>query len=443
LFWKLFFSLWMSIMGFMVLMAVVNNLWVQSRVPEDAAARSHRDIQVLEERIGSALRGQGPQAARRVIRSLPRQVSRRVFLFDPEGQEISGRNEAHQRLQNREVQAVTREIRDARGRPYELMILRSAPRAVFEPGGRGVLLRLLLAAVISALVSFVIARYLAAPLARLGSASRRLAGGDLSTRIGPPLTARKDEFGALAADFDEMASRLQDLQSANRRLLRDVSHELRSPLARLRVALEIARNREAQSVRGELDRIELESERLETLVDEVLVLLRESSGTHPLRRERFDLGELLTDLREAVDYETQAGVSGVGLELRGPMPVLADRELLWRAFENLVRNALLHSAEHSGVEIEAGPVTSDGHLEVLIRDRGPGIPAHHLAHIFEPFYRVEEARDRHSGGHGLGLAIAFAAVRRHGGTITASNRESGGLEMRVELPPQMDEISPL
>jgi two-component system sensor histidine kinase CpxA len=434
LFWKLFFALWLSIMGFAVIMATVNNQLAQRNVPEEPAARFNRDIDLLVEKLSRGLQ-QGPQVARRILRSLPRQVRNRTYLFDENGQELMGRERARERLKPRQGQHMSRELFDAKNNVYRLVVLRRPPPgALLEPGGRGIAWRLLIAAIVSALVSFIIARYLAAPMVQLGIASRRLASGDLSTRIGPPLSNRKDEFGNLAGDFDEMASRLQDLQNANRRLLRDVSHELRSPLARLRVALEIARNRDSAAVAGELDRIELEGDRRETLVDEVLNLLRESSEATPLKLEDFDLVELLTDLQGAVNYEVSENALGVSLDASGPQLIRADRELLWRAFENLLRNALIHSQDSAGVEIESVLEQKDHQLNIFIRDTGPGIPPQHLDKIFQPFYRVQEARDRKSGGHGLGLAIAHAAIRRHGGTIEARNRDEGGLEMHISLP---------
>jgi two-component system sensor histidine kinase CpxA len=200
--------------------------------------------------------------------------------------------------------------------------------------------------------------------------------------------------------MDEMAGRLQVAQQATQRLLRDVSHELRSPLARSRVALEIARNKDQGLVVDELNRIELESERLEKLVDEVLSLLRESSGPQELKLLHFDLAELLQDLVETVNYEIADGRQQIGLQLQPPLLLDADRELLWRVFENLLRNALVHAGDGGDIEV----------------------------------YRVDEARNRKSGGHGLGLAIAASAVRRHGGRISASNRQGGGLEVLVVLP---------
>lgn len=294
-------------------------------------------------------------------------------------------------------------------------------------------MRLAVAAVISALVSFLLARYLAAPLGLLSHASRSLAKGDLTTRVGAPLDQRKDEFGGLARDMDEMARRLQVSQQANQRLLRDVSHELRSPLARLRVALEIARNKDQSQVVAELDRIELESERLENLVDEVLGLLRESTGPAELNVTHFDLTELLKDLVETVNYEIGEQGETIGLQAPAPVSLHADRELMWRVFENLLRNAMVHSQDAGGIEVCLEQATSD-EIQVSVRDSGPGIAEAHIDRVFEPFYRVDEARSRGPGGHGLGLAIAASAVRRHGGRITASNREQGGLEVRVVLP---------
>ena len=434
LFWKLFFALWLSIMGFAVIMAMVNSKLSEFDVPQEPVARYNRDIDVLEQRLSRVLQNQGPEGTKRVLQELPRQLRNHVYLIDESGAEVLGRDRIRQALKSRDPQRQVRTLEDRQGKHYQLIVLRRPPPgALLEPGKRGVILRLMIAALVSALVSFFIAKYLAAPLVYLGKASRQLASGDLSTRIGPPLSDRKDEFGRLASDFDEMASRLQELQQANRRLLRDVSHELRSPLARLRVALEIARNREHAAVVGELDRIELESERLEALVDEVLVLLRESTETHPLKRETFDLCELLTDLRDMAGYEIPDGGGEIRLDANAPLIVDADRELIWRGLENLVRNAVLHSGG-GNVDITAAPAADGDVVEIHVCDSGPGVPSQQLGKLFEPFYRVEEARDRNSGGHGLGLAIALAAIRRHGGNIEARNRETGGLEMIVTLP---------
>jgi two-component system sensor histidine kinase CpxA len=435
LFWKLFLALWLSIMGFAVVMAWVNATLAGPAQPEVQAAAFERRVSQLEKELSAALQKEDRTLARTILRRLPRQLHNHVFLFDENGKELLGRDAARERLRARDGKYARKRLTGRNGEVYVMLVLKRLPtRAILEPGHRGVFLRLLFAALLSAVVSFFLARYLAKPLEHLGSASRRLAAGDLSVRIGAPLEGRRDEFGSLAADFDEMAARLQDLQTANRRLLRDVSHELRSPLARLRVALEIARNRDQDAVSGELDRIELESERLEILVDEVLDLLRESSESSPLHTELFDLCELLSDIQGVVNYEAPDGTPGVILEAQGPIRIEADRELLWRAVENLIRNALIHTDASAGVLLAAAQDAGTGNVDIVVGDRGPGLPAQHLKKIFEPFYRAQEARDRNSGGHGLGLAIAAAAVRRHHGTIAAVNREGGGLEIRIGLP---------
>ena len=184
---------------------------------------------------------------------------------------------------------------------------------------------------------------------------------------------------------------------------------------------------------AELNRIELESERLETLVDEVLGLLRESTGSQSLQLTQFDLCELLQDLVSTVNYQAGDTEQEVELELAPPLMLNADRELLWRVFENLLRNALVHAGGDGGIKITASQ-TTEGEIKVAVQDSGPGIAEHHIERVFEPFYRVDEARNRKTGGHGLGLAIAASAVRRHGGRISASNREGGGLQILVVLP---------
>jgi two-component system sensor histidine kinase CpxA len=156
-----------------------------------------------------------------------------------------------------------------------------------------------------------------------------------------------------------------------------------------------------------------------------------------LKLSGFDLAELLRDLVETVNYEIAEGREPIGLQVQAPLQLEADRELIWRVFENLLRNALIHSGDSDGIRVIASR-TGSRQIEVSVLDAGPGIDEAHIKRIFEPFYRVDEARNRKSGGHGLGLAIAASAIRRHGGTIAASNRKEGGLEVRVVLPPRQE-----
>jgi two-component system sensor histidine kinase CpxA len=434
MFWKLFFALWLSIMAFAVVVSWINQTVILRNAVQEPAEAFNVNQNRFKTRLEKSLREGGEREVIKTLRGLPRGIQRHIFVLDANGRELLGREKQLIKQRQERVKVSRKQLLDAEGRVYTLVSASRPPqRALLAPGPEGVGMRLGVAALISALVSFLLARYLAAPLGHLSLASRRLATGDLSVRVGSALDQRKDEFGQLARDMDEMAARLQVSQQANQRLLRDVSHELRSPLARLRVALEIARNKDKNLVVDELNRIELESERLEQLVDEVLSLLRESSGPQELRISRFDLAELLQDLVETVNYEINDDRAQIELQLKPPLLLDADRELLWRVFENLLRNALIHSGNTGGIKVAANQV-SGKEIQVRVMDSGSGISEAHISRIFEPFYRVDEARNRSSGGHGLGLAIAASAVRRHGGRISASNRQNGGLEVLVVLP---------
>ena len=425
-------------MAFAIVVSWINQAVILRNAIEEPMAAFDNHLKRVTARLTSDLSEGGERKLKRSLMGLPPGMQNHVFVLDERGRELLGRDRLLRKIKQGRVKIVSSQLQGNRGQTYTLVASgRRPPRALLAPGPEGVGMRLGVAAMISALVSLLLARYLASPLRHLGRASRQLATGDLSVRVGPSLDRRQDEFGQLARDLDEMAGRLQQMQQANQRLLRDVSHELRSPLARLRVALEIARNKDGSLMVEELDRIELESERLETLVDEVLGVLRESSGPGELKLSHFDLADLLQDLVETVNYETGEGREPIGLQIQEPLELKADRELLWRVFENLVRNALIHSGTADGIRIVASR-TGDRQVQVSVLDSGPGIDNAHINSIFEPFYRVDEARNRKSGGHGLGLAIAASAIRRHGGRITASNREEGGLEVRVVLPVEQE-----
>ncbi len=440
LFWKLFFALWLSIMSFAVVVSWINQTVIQQHQLERSGHGFDLNQERVKDRLTRDLNEGGEQRLRRSLRNLQRGTRDHIFVLDSDGRELLGRERGLEKLRHGRLRVSTKQMKAADGQIYTLISAgRLPPRPLLEPGPRGVGMRLLVAAVISVLISLLLARYLAAPLAQLSRASRQLATGDLTVRVGAPLDERNDEFGQLALDMDEMAARLQTAQQANRRLLRDVSHELRSPLARLRVALEIARNKDQSQVVEELNRIELESERLEKLIDEVLSLLRESSGQLEMKIQRFELTDLLQDLVETVNYEISDDCDQIELCADAPLEVVADRDLLWRVFENLLRNALQHGGNNAAVQVSAS-FSSSSEISISVKDAGPGIAEQHLTQIFEPFYRVDQARSRTDGirsaGHGLGLAIAASAIRRHGGKITARNRDSGGLEVLVVLPRQ-------
>lgn len=281
-------------------------------------------------------------------------------------------------------------------------------------------------------LSFWLARALSSPIAPLRSATRRLSSGDLSARAGAKAARRRDEIGQLARDFDAMAERIEALVGSQRRLLRDVSHELRSPLARLVVALELARAKAGPDAARALDRIECEAVRLDELVGQLLLLERLEGGAGEGRREDLDLSELVAGVVGDAGFEAASEGREIRYSSPGPCGFTGLQDLLRSAFDNVVRNAVLHTPPDASVEVELR--RAEGGFEVVVRDRGPGVADADLERIFEPFHRVEEARERSSGGVGLGLAIARRAVAAHGGTLRARARQGGGLEVVAFLP---------
>lgn len=290
--------------------------------------------------------------------------------------------------------------------------------------------RLLVVFLVGGLVALLLARYLTRPLRALRRATQRFAEGDLSVRVTPELSRADAEIAALGADFDRMAARVEELVLAQRRLLTDVSHELNSPLARLRVALELARQRAGEGAAGPLDRIEREAERLSALIGEILTVTRLEQG-EGTPMEALDLGALVGEVARDADFEARGKGRAVVAQTEA-VSVRGDEEILRRAVENIVRNAIRFAPEGSEVGITMG--REGEQVIVRVRDHGPGVPEDALEDIFVPLYRVERDRDRKTGGTGLGLAIADRAVKLHGGAIEAQNAKGGGLLVTVRLP---------
>jgi signal transduction histidine kinase len=297
--------------------------------------------------------------------------------------------------------------------------------------------RLLVILVVSGVVCYGLARQLTRRLLTIREGSRRLAAGDLSVRIGPQLGGSDDEARALAQDLDQMAERIDGLLGAQQRLLRDVSHELRSPLARLTVALELARQDTAEN-RGEYhDRIAREAELLGQLIGEILTLTRLEGEVHADREaDALNLSELVHAVAQDADFEARPSRRRVEVTSGDPITLLGYSELLRRAVENVVRNAVRFAPSESAVEVRLERALVEGRpmAQLHVRDRGPGVPESYLKEIFQPFFRVSESRDRRSGGTGVGLAITERAVRLHGGSVMARNADGGGLIVSIALP---------
>lgn len=282
---------------------------------------------------------------------------------------------------------------------------------------------MLLAAV---LLCYWLAIEVTKPVRALQKAVERFGRGDLSARVN---STRRDELGQLARTFDRMAGRIETLLAAEHRLLLDISHELRSPLARLGVAVELARSGDDRE--AALNRIQKESDRLNTLVGGLLQVTRAEGDPNSLRRTPVRLDELVQQLVDDAQIEAAARGCSLDYERRVPVTVEGDPELLRRAVENVLRNAIRYSPKQSAIDISLA--RNDGKALVDVRDRGPGVPEEALPRLFDPFYRVETDRDRSSGGIGLGLSIARRAIELHKGAIKARNANPG-LEVELQLP---------
>lgn len=287
------------------------------------------------------------------------------------------------------------------------------------------------AILISGLVCFATARYLARPLRLVRDTSYRLAAGDLHARAGPTVGNRRDEIGDLVRDFDAMAARIEALMHAHTQLLTDISHELRSPLARLNVALELVRRKAGPTAVADVDRIEVEAERMNDLIGRVLTLARAEGDRH-VTMQPIDLRALVRQVTEDGHYEAQRHHKSIAFVHATAVQIKGDAQLIASAVDNVVRNALRHTPPQSAVVVTL-TATVDA-VVIGVRDRGPGVPDSELERIFMPFHRVEAGRNRETGGVGLGLAIARRAATLHGGTIVAENVADGGLLVSIHLP---------
>jgi signal transduction histidine kinase len=269
------------------------------------------------------------------------------------------------------------------------------------------------------------------PIRRLTAVVERFGRGDLSARAE---MKRRDEIGELARSFDGMAERLQTLVTSERRLLQDISHELRSPLTRLKLAIRLSRT--ATDQKTALDRVDRETNRITSLVSEIVEMTRMEGDPAARTMEPVNLGRIVDETVDDCRIEAQL-FRGCNIRVEGKLSaeVSGDRELLRRAVENVLRNAIRYSPEKSNIDLTLAEKASS--TSVVVRDYGPGVPDELLSQIFEPFFRVEEARDEETGGIGLGLSIAKRSVRLHRGTITAENAEPG-LRVRIEIPAVAD-----
>jgi two-component system OmpR family sensor kinase len=318
------------------------------------------------------------------------------------------------------------------GSSYTLLVAWFGATPMDEIGSNGVVYVLFaIALCISAVICWWLASYISAPLAELQLSARTLALGNFEAQVDEKFCNRRDELGILAQDFNQMAARLHSQITSKEILLRDISHELRSPLTRLRVALGLAR-RGCGNVEIQFNRIERDIERLDALIGETLQLSRLSGAVPTFVCESVELGLLLNEVVEDAQLEANASGKSVAPSTILDLCVNGNLELLRRAIDNVLRNAIRF--EPRGGSVEVSTRIDESGATIAVRDHGPGVPESDLERIFEAFYRVAEARERSSGGTGLGLAITARIMALHGGHSKAHNAPDGGLIVELHLP---------
>ncbi len=453
LFWRIFAAFWSATVVVLVAFAWISTRTFENEtIPGLGITRLQAAMDDLLSRTARELRRNGEPDTQRWLRTASGFGPIGVYVFTTDRTELLGRSTSpmvdHAALavlddplsRDRGEIATTgterlraRPIRTRDGRFYAGVaalegnflsrLLSRRPRAFWTNIG--------VAMVVSALFSLLLAGYVSAPLTRIRKSTRRFAEGDLDARVGHLRFGRSAEIIALAAEFDGMAERIKALVESHRRLVRDVSHELRSPLARQRVALELARGGDAPQVEASLDRIERETNRLEGMLAQALELSRLETATGAAD-DQVELDRLLEDVITNAAYEGAPRGRKVVLAECARLTLTGSSAALHSAFENVIRNALAYTADGSTVGVRLTRAGNDA--LITVRDHGPGVADADLVRIFEPFYRTDDARTRSSGGTGLGLAIARRAIERHGGRIVARNPQDGGLEVTITLP---------
>ncbi|MHB8474989.1 MAG: ATP-binding protein [Steroidobacteraceae bacterium] len=372
----------------------------------------------------------GPDGADILGRHLPESAVRRLEYFN--------RDEFVNRNGNLRPGRAAPQILGADGGVFTVLLVPRRPSIFGALSLPEISLAIIcIALVVTALTSWWLAQHLSAPIRRIQEGARALAAenlgarGNAGRRVSAGLEGRRDELAVLARDFDAMVDQLRANRGATTQLLRDISHELRSPLARMRVALGLARRPPADLAR-QLDRMEREIERLDSLISQVLKLARLHGTDASIARESFDLDELIEEVVRDANFEGAVKNCSVRLQGAAHTAVNGNRDLVRSAIDNVVRNAVRYSPQ--GAPVDVSVTHPQNGLAILIRDGGPGVPDKDLERIFEPFYRVAESRDRDSGGEGIGLAITAQVMKAHGGSAKAVNRQGGGLEVRLSLP---------
>ncbi|WJD65074.1 HAMP domain-containing sensor histidine kinase [Pseudomonas kurunegalensis] len=411
LFWKLFLAFWLA--NSLTFLVGAATFMLNDWRGDSPALRSllGTELQLLQR--------YGEQAGRQLLNVSPQPPDVQVGLYDSQGQLLAGKAV--------QVARFEQALRDSEGRP--LVLRASVATTVGEPPRPRGMGPLFTGTLMSALFAFLCSLYLTRPLAWLREAMGQVAQGRFDVRVKPRLGKRRDEIVELAEDCDRMAGQLKALVQAQQNLLHDISHELRSPLTRMHAAIGLMRQQPDRL--NMLERVERESRRMDDLIEQLLTLARAQARQGDSDFASVDVVELLAQIVEDARFEAGMKQCQVSLHAQGTFLIHGHEELLYRAFENIIRNAVRYTAAGTEVLVQAALAPGGQWLQVSVSDHGPGVEPARLQRIFEPFDR---GTDNSGDGFGLGLAIAQRAIALHGGSITALAADSGGLRVRIELP---------
>jgi len=442
LFWKIFLPFWVAqalLLGALYLrlhyrIGSERPWWIQ---PE------RKEMPVLAQVAALQYEQHGPVALRQLLNSLSLEHRSRFWLVDSFGRELSGTPVPPRTLRD----GIAAEKKEGLFHSYEanllaaraitpqgqyLLIGEFTPPPISERVPGDILWTLKLGTLFSAIICLIIAHYLTKPIEHLRDATHELARGNLDIRAGENLGNRRDEIADLVRDFDSMAGELRNQIQSERSLLSGVSHELRSPIARIRLALALARSADERERAEMFDRIEQDTVQLDSMLERILTVARLESGQQKPKFEQVNLKEIVGDVVDDATFEAAATGVTIAYSSAGDIKLNGDAGLLHSAIENVVRNAMFYSGQGGHVSVLL--FSSEHGANVIVRDNGSGVPEQALPLLFKPFYRVDNSRGTNTGGMGLGLAIVRNAVLAHGGTVSAHNVSPHGLEVDIFLP---------
>ena len=445
LFWKIFLPFWILQTCIMLFLAYRVHAsfgpdrpwWVQ---PE------RRAVPVLARYATWRYSTRGQEGLRELLHDIALDKRSAYWLFDDQMNELSGfwmpsdaRNAIQRALQNEGIAKarngtfIVERASDSKGHAFIFAgEFFSPPLLRSLPGSS--LLAILFSSLLTSLLCAILAQYLTRPILRLRDAAHAIAHGNLEARAGlAGASTRRDEIADLVKDFDAMAGEIRDLVESNKRMLTGASHDLRSPISRIRVALSLASTAPEAERKELLDRIDIELLRLNGMIEQILTVARLESGQLKPACEPLSLNQVIGEAVEDARFEaSQSNVEIVYDENWSELTMLGEANMLRSAVENVLRNAIFYAGENGRVELSVS--VNDRLARISVRDNGPGVPEAALPKLFTPFYRVDDARGASTGGSGLGLSIVSGAVKFHNGSVCARNVPPHGLEIIIELP---------